>query len=247
MPYGYSAAALRERPLPAAPAPPAAPRRRLGVVAALLGVGCCAATAVGIAAAELGPRGLAQGPAARAVREALVSANVVIQNLGAPAPGAASTAANAAFALRSHTVLAAGRVRGGTPPPVPLPTALGRAVLTGQRRALAGVFAGSLLASEERTLAGVVAAEEARASALAAPGGARVVRWYSVTVSGATARAEAVIARWEQQDRVAGAGGTRPITTSVVGERVDATATLRRSGGRWRLVSLSAAPWQEPT
>lgn len=250
MPYGYSASALRVgAPVDAgaAPSPPGG-RRRGRSLAVAVAAACVAGTLAGVLVALTDGGGSAATPAATAVRRALVAANVLEQNLGAPAPGPTRTATARSFALASHPITAHG-VAGGLPPAVatPLSAAAGRTVLLGQRAALRAVFSGPLLRREEATLAALVADEEAHAGARAAPGGAAVVRWYSVRVDRTTARAEALVARWEQQDHLRARAGRLSYATSVVREEVDALATLERSGGKWRLLTLAAAPWQEPT
>ncbi len=257
MPYRYSVA---ERRLDAATAPPSAPRggrparRATWVLALAAGVVAAGGTAGGLIAALGGPRGIDGSPAGRAVQRVALQANVLVQNLGAPAPSGWD---EAAFALRSDPVL---RVRphwrlryperawvGRQGQYLPLSGAEADRVLVGQRAALASVFSGALLRAERRELATIVLGERRLGGRPVSPGGARVIRWYSVTVAGASAQAEGLIEQWVQRDRlVRTANGVR-IAASVVTERVDARATLVRRGGGWRVVFLAQAPWQEPT
>ncbi len=252
MPYAYSVAGERsraQRETSGRAGPPTGGRARRSVAAAAaVGLVCVAGTVAGIAAALL-PAGRAPSAAAAGVRRALVEANVVEENLGAPAPGLPVAAAERTFVLGSHPVLGRGRVVGGVPPPRarPLGADAARAVLAGQGAVLRALFGGALLRRERASLALLVTDETRRAGARVGPGGARVVRWYSVQVHGAAARAEALVARWEQWDHVVAVSGTRRYSTQVVAEEIDALGTLRREGGRWRVVSLAEAPWQEPT
>ncbi|MCU1489541.1 MAG: hypothetical protein JWM85_946 [Acidimicrobiaceae bacterium] len=219
----------------------------LAVGAAVVTVG---GTLGGVLAAAGGASGVDRSPAGRAVARTLVQAEVLEQNLGVPTPSGMAAASAAlvpdpeaggrlAHAERTW-VDGAGRF-------LPLGTVESSRLLSVQGAEVDRLFAGSLRRQMRGELAGIVADEQRSPAGIASPGGAQVVSWYSVSVSGNTARAEAVVRKWEQRDRVVASGVRTELASSLVSEEVDALATLVRTGGHWRIVSLAEPPWQEPT
>lgn len=242
MPYRYSAVETRRGASAAAfPLTPTAQRRPARALGVLVGVLALGGMATGIIASLGGPSGVATGIVARAVQHVFVAANVLEQNLGASAPAGASASAEGRFALVSHP-------RADHPPiPAALTPAQAEHLAAGQRSAIGAVFAGRQAAAEERALRRLVASELGPGAVPVGSGGASVHRWLSVSVAGETARAEALVDRWELRfARRPGAGRGRLVTTWAH-EEIDALAHLVRTASGWRVVALAEAPWQEPT
>lgn len=239
MPYRYSAAEARAPATETAPpGDQRRPSRALGLLAGVLALG---GTASGIVATLGGPSGVARGAAAAAVKHAFVAANVLEQNLGAPAPEARSPASEQHFALVSHE-------RSNRPEaPAPLTPTGAERLLVGQGSAIKTVFSGHLLVAEQHALTSLVAGELGPDGAPVGSGGASVRRWLSVSITGRRARAEALVDRWEVRFARRGHARQQRLVATWAQEEVDALATLVRTGSGWRVVTLAAAPWQEPT
>jgi hypothetical protein len=111
---------------------------------------------------------------------------------------------------------------------------------------------GAVATGEERAqltaqLVSIVAGEQRSAAALSSPGGVRPERWYSVDVTGTSASADVLLDEWQQHDQLAATGAGKRLQASVATGKVEAKATLRRSGGTWRVATLVFTPWQQPT
>ncbi|MDA8298091.1 MAG: hypothetical protein M0004_16215 [Actinomycetota bacterium] len=240
MPYRYSAAEARQGASAAAvSATPGERRRPARALGMLAGVVVFGGAATGIVATLGGPSGVAAGPVARAVQRAFVAANVLEQNLGASAPAAASATVEGRFVLVSHPRSVHPAV------PAALTPAQAERLLAGQRSAIGAVFDGGQAVTEQRALRRLVAGELGPGGVPVGSGGASVHRWLSVSVAGRTARAEALVDRWEL--RVARGADSGHLVTTWAHEEIDALAHLVRTGSGWRVVALAEAPWQEPT
>lgn len=221
------------------------------VVTGLVGTGL----AVGLGAG--GPaHPVEDSPTAVSAGRAFLEANVLEENLGAPAPPGTT---GATWALRADRIDRADRGRtahlalaehgwigrSGTVALLSRRQAAG--IVSGQSEDVRLVFGGTERRQQLEELSVLVSGEERSAQGLVSPGGASILRWYSVTVTGAIAHADAVVSQWVQHDSVVGPPGRERVASSIVADEVDAKATLERTGGRWRVVSLSLSPWQQPT
>jgi hypothetical protein len=195
------------------------------------------------------------GPAARAVATAFLQASVLMNNLGSPPP-AAVTATD--WDLVGDPIVDAGSARAHlSEPEVTWPTTNGvpdalsasraSAISSHQRTLLAKLFSGSLRADQESQLASILSAERQSPPTISSPGGARIVQWFTRRVTGNTATVEAIVEDWSQIDTLSFPHGQPNLSKSLSTGEVDAKATLERSGGQWRLVTLARPPWQEAT
>ncbi|MDA8292466.1 MAG: hypothetical protein M0Z33_12425, partial [Actinomycetota bacterium] len=124
------------------------------------------------------------------------------------------------------------------------------AILASQSREVRAVASGALRAELLRELAAIVAGERRSSAGLSSPGGARPVRWLSVTRAGGTATVDGYVATWVEQTsvrRLPGPGERHVASESVSYAEVEALASLASSGGTWRVVSLAEKPYQQAT
>lgn len=247
MPYEWRAGGS-ERP---------ASSRRLRVIAIVAAAVLVLGTLGGIVAStvESGSRpAIERGPAATSVRRALLEAMAVVSSLGAPAPrGESGTqwaargdalvagASDPHLAVPEHSWLGAGGR------PAPLDAAALSALSAGYRALLAANFTGSLLGEEESQLRAILSGEGRDPPRISSPGGASLVGLLDLHVRGTTATIEADVEVWSQLDSWQDRAGREVLGHSMSVGEVDAHATLRLAGGRWRLVALATPPYQEPT
>jgi len=229
-------------------------RAAAGALAALV-----AATVVGVVLGSDGQGApvARDAPVARALEAVVVRALALEQNLGAPAPPGV---ADPAWALRGvASVGPAGSphlARPGRPWVRPdgtvafLGAAQAASILAAQTRELRALSAGGLRSELLGELRSIVSGERHSTATLSSPGGARPVRWFSVTVDGARATVDGYVDTWDERTTVrrsrAGAG-TWVASSHVEVAEVEALATLERSGGVWRVDSLAQKPYQQAT
>lgn len=238
--------------------------RRL--VAAAVGVVFLGAGAVAGVVASGGSSGSVPVASRRAqALERVVFETVVLEDdLGAPAPPGTGAAD---WALRSIPVARSGARPGGSPggrdasvllaPAYPwvggdgrvelLATSAARALVATQSADVAEVTAGELAGQLGGQLASIVAHEQHSDASLSAPGGARLVEWYSVVVHGGRATVDGVVDNWEELVTVTGSGAHRRLVASLRSAELEVLASLHSVGARWKVASLAEKPYQQAT
>jgi len=119
------------------------------------------------------------------------------------------------------------------------------AIMAEQTADISRAFAGSLAQQLQEGMTTEVEAQTQNASGLTSPGGSAIVKWYTVDVSGATAKVHCLEVVWLQVDTVTPASATSParVRSLMARGQDDERLTLqRRSDGRWKVLSLDATP-----
>jgi hypothetical protein len=107
------------------------------------------------------------------------------------------------------------------------------------------VFTGSLAQQVQDGMTTEVEAQTESASGLTSPGGSAVVKWYTVDVSGASAKVHCLEVVWLQVDTVTPASATssaRVRSLMARGQNDEHLTLQRQSDGRWKVSSLDATP-----
>lgn len=202
---------------------------------------------------------LARGPHKVVVIEAIakpyLAANILIQNLGSPAPqgvtssswaivgdglvGATTTSPHLAVAERKW-IDASGKV-------VQLPRAQGAAIVANQRQLAASIMTGELLSTTEHQINQVVRAEYGSHPTISSPGGGAIVGWYSIAQNGATASVDATVNIWVQVDELVNTPSGLRISSLINQAEIEGRATLVRSHGVWKVATLNQVPYQQAT
>lgn len=189
-----------------------------------------------------------------AVVTPFLEANELMENLGTPTPVGLSGAswaldgdplARGSGPTRLEYVERAWVDSSGRPLPLSPPVAAGLVAV--QDRLVRTVFTGEAATQALHDVRVLVEGETQAVPTPSPPGGARIVSWYSLTVKGTHASADALVALWEQHDSYASGTTGRRIDSSIVTDEIEAKATLVRVEGTWRVASLDELPWQEAT
>ena len=227
------------------------PRTRLAIVSGLLAVVGVIIYLVSSGASDYAK---VTGPPkdVRATERSFIAANVLIENLGAPAPKQTSVYS---FILRSHPI--SPDHRGVEAESYPWIGATGRIVrlsavsasrlVLAQAAVISQFFAGQAKSDVISELDQIVGGETRVNPTISGPGGASIVKWLRVKVNGNTAQLEADVNIWESVPSLDRASGTPHLSSSLNANQVDASATLERRGNRWLVTSFNQAPWQEAT
>ncbi len=224
----------------------------IGVVALL-----AAGTAGLLTIATSGPGTPPEPRDTAAIKAVLTRAEVFLVNLGAPRPVgvSSSTWSDPGDPLRLG---AGGQKRLRYPERswmspsghvIELTGAEAAAIASTGRRVASTLFTGALLAEQDRELATVIAGERGGSPTISSPGGARILRWLSVTGDDREAQAEAVVESWDLEDTFTptATGAPGPISSTIGISEIDARAKLVRTATGWRLVALDQLPQQQPT
>ncbi|HUZ19446.1 MAG TPA: hypothetical protein VMU75_02610 [Acidimicrobiales bacterium] len=241
------------------PAPETGVRERRalrGQRRAALGVGVLA-VAAGALALVLALGSSSAAPAApgqvNAVKRVVIEVGNLAADVGAPAPAGS---ADASWALAGDPLGRGQPLRLARPEHVwvgahgaveLLSSAQAAALRRAQGRLIDAVATGDERAQLVAQLDSIVAGEQRSAAALSSPGGVRPKRWYSVDVRGTSASADVLLDEWQQHDQLSASPGGKRLQASVATGKVEAKATLQRTGGAWRVATLVFTPWQQPT
>ncbi|HUY07293.1 MAG TPA: hypothetical protein VMU99_08550 [Acidimicrobiales bacterium] len=188
----------------------------------------------------------------RATERAFLLANILVENLGALTPSSETTSS---WLLTSHPitkdrqgVVAAEYEwidRTGRFNVVTLARALRERAA--QQRVISSIFDGTAKGDIVSEMNQIIDSEMGSHPHVSAPGGAKIVKWLKVHMHGITADLEADVNVWESTLVLGKIDGRYVLSRSLDLNQVDASATLRFSAKRWRVVSFNQAPWQQAT
>jgi hypothetical protein len=232
--------------------PRARPTRRLVVAGSAVVLAGAALGGLLVSASPSGSRPVASATS-HGLENVVLEALVVQDDLGAPTPPGVTGASWAlhslparprgvisSFAIPTYQWVRSGAVQ-------LLDRKSGAALLAADRRDVALVAAGSLRSQFDSQLASIVQGEERSSASLSAPGGARLVRWYSVAVHGDRATVDGMLENWDEQVTVTGSAGHRRLRSSIQWSEIEALASLQRTSAGWRVTSLDEKPFQQAT
>jgi hypothetical protein len=188
----------------------------------------------------------------RATEQSFLAANVLIENLGAPAPKGIFISS---WMLKSHLISpnhlsviaqrypwisASGRFN-------PMSPQLAHLLTAAQLAVISQYFGGQAKSDTTLELRQIVANEIGSHPNISAPGGASIVKWLRVNVIGNVAYLEADVNVWESTPNLVRIGAKAILEPNLNSNQVDSLATLRRVGSRWHITSFNQAPWQQAT
>jgi hypothetical protein len=189
----------------------------------------------------------------KATKQIFFNANVLIENLGAPAP---QNVPMRSWLLSSHALTKSGQeVVAPTFPWIltsggfdPLSATEAKVLVAAQAQVVDQIFAGQARTQTVAELRQTVDEEVGLAPQISAPGGASVVKWLRVNVAKGVAHLEADIKVWVSTPTLRKTGPGRYELVPIVNDsQVDALATLSLNGSRWTVTSFNQAPWQQAT
>jgi hypothetical protein len=222
----------------------------VATVALLLATGC--GLAFGLGGSGASP------PKASAVEQAVQEANNLVENEASPPPlgdtnpswalgadlpvggfrGYGALTETTALTHRERPWIVSGHVR-------LLSNSQADAIMAEQTADINRVFTGSLAQQVQDGMTTEVEAQTESASGLTSPGGSAVVKWYTVDVSGASAKVHCLEVVWLQVDTVTPASATssaRVRSLMARGQNDEHLTLQRQSDGRWKVSSLDATP-----
>lgn len=212
---------------------------------------------VAVAGAFLGLN-LSKGPhrvvVIQGIAKPYLAANILIQNLGSPAPRGVTSPSwaiegDALLGPSSspHLALKERAWMGRSGELVPLSSSEVTTILLTQRRLANSVMTGHLLQTTNQQLGQLVDGEQKSRPQISSPGGGSIVTWYSITPRGDTATVDATVEIWEQVDEVVNTPSGLRIRSSINQAEIEGKATLVRTHGTWRVATLDQQPYQQAT
>ena len=188
------------------------------------------------------------------IAKAYLSANILIQNLGSPAPQGVTSPSWALTGddlsdatTNPHLVQRERAWLGSSHAIIGLGSAAAAEILADQRQSANAVMTGELLKSTDTQLAQLVAGELRTRPQISSPGGGSIVSWYSISAHGNAATADATLEIWEQVDQFVDTPSGLRLKTSINQAEIEGKATLLRVGGTWKVASLYQLPYQQAT
>jgi hypothetical protein len=190
-----------------------------------------------------------------AIAKPYLEANILIQNLGSPAPRGVTSLT---WAVSGDALLAANSTTPHLAQPErewlgsggairPLSSSEAATILSTQRQLASSIMTGHLLSLTNDQLNQLVRGELQRRPQISSPGGGSIVTWLSITPNGDTAKVDADVEIWEQVDELVTTPTGLQIRSSINQAEIEGKATMRRVHGTWKVVTLDQQPYQQAT